>query len=146
MLLKPLLWDGSGKMCIQTNRTGKLYQSFWGELNLRENRISNHKIGNDWQLLTYTFGKENGRVVSKLFLDKNLITTGFPEYAKDIQMDGFLWGASRNGQTGRIRSNFDGRIDEISLWAKAFSEQEIKQEYHQGYPFYQSFAPELVQK
>jgi len=83
-------------------------------------------------------------VVSKLFLDKNLITTGFPEYAKDIQMDGFLWGASRNGQTGRIGSNFDGRIDEISLWAKAFSEQEIKQEYHQGYPFYQSFAPELV--
>ena len=146
MLLKPLLWDGSGKMCIRTNRTGKLYQSMWGELNLRENRISNHKIGNDWQLLTYTFGKENGRVVSKLYVNKNLITTGFPKYAKDIQMDGILWGSSRNGQTGRITSNFDGRIDEISLWAKAFSEQEIKQEYHQGYPFYQSFAPELVQK
>jgi len=146
MLLKPLLWDGSGKMCIRTNRTGKLYQSLWGELNLRENRISNHKIGNDWQLLTYTFGKENGRVVSKLYVNKNLITTGFPKYAKDIQMDGILWGSSRNGQTGRITSNFDGRIDEISLWAKAFSEQEIKQEYHQGYPFYQSFAAELVQK
>ena len=34
----------------------------------------------------------------------------------------------------------------ISLWSKAFSEQEIKQEYHLGYPFYQSFSSELVQK
>ena len=61
-------------------------------------------------------------------------------------MDGFLLGASRNEQIGKIVSNFDGRMDEISLWSKAFSEQEIKQEYHLGYPFYQSFSSELVQK
>jgi hypothetical protein len=146
MLFKPLLWDGSGKMCIHTNRRGTINQSMWGEENLRERRISNHKIVNDWQLLTYTFGKENGRVVSKLYLDKNLICTAYPEYTKHIQMDGLLLGTSRNGQIGKIVSNFDGRMDEISLWSKAFSEQEIKQEYHLGYPFYQSFSSELVQK
>lgn len=146
MLLKPLLWDTAGRICIRTNRNGKAYQQIWGELNLRENRITSQKVVNDWQLLTYTFGKENGRVVSKLYLNKNLITMAFPKYAKDIQMNGFLWGASRNGQTGKIASNFDGRIDELSLWAKALSEKDIEAEYHQGYPFYQSFTPELVQK
>ena len=104
------------------------------------------KIGKDWQLLTYTFGKENGRVASKLYLNKNLITTSFPKHVKVIQMDGFLWGASRNVQTGNIASNFDGGIDELSLWAKAFSKKDIEAEYHQGYPFYQSFSPNLVQK
>jgi hypothetical protein len=146
MLLKPLLWDTAGRMCIRTDRRGKPFQSIWGELNLRENRNTSQKVVNDWQLLTYTFGKENGRVVSKLYLNKNLITTAFPKYAKDIQMNGFLWGASRNGQTGKIGSNFDGRIDELSLWAKALSEKDIEAEYHQGYPFYLSFSPELVQK
>lgn len=146
MLLRPLFWDGSGKMCIYTNRSGKINQYMWGESNLRERRGRNQKIDHDWQLLTYTFGKENGRVVSKIYLNKSLIRTDFPKYAKHIQLDGFLLGASINEQSGIIKSNFDGGIDEFSLWAKAFSEQEIKQEYHQGYPFYQSFSSEVVQK
>lgn len=146
LLLKPLLWDIPGRMFIRTDRRGNPYQSLWGDLSVRKNRNTNHKIGKDWQLLTYTFGKENGRVASKLYLNKNLITTSFPKHVKEIQIDGFLWGASRNAQTGNIASNFDGGIDELSLWAKAFSKKYIEAEYHQGYPFYQSFSPELVQK
>ncbi len=146
LLIKPLLWDNPGRMSIRINRNGTPYQSLWGESSVRENRNPNYKIGNGWQLLTYTFGKENGRVVSKLYLDRNLINTAFPKHVKNIQMDGFFVGASRNVKSGQIFSSFDGRIDEVSLWAKAFSKKDIEAEYHQGYPFYQSFSPNLVQK
>ena len=113
---------------------------------LRENRFSNTRLTNDWQLISYTFGQENGRVVSKIYIDKGLISKAYPKFVKYIKLDELFFGASINGKTGVLKSNLDGRLDELSLWAKALSEKDIEAEYHQGYPFYQSFTTELVQK
>ena len=70
----------------------------------------------------------------------------YPKFVNYIKLDELLSGASINGKTGVLTSNLDGRLDELSLWSKTFSEKDIEAEYHQGYPFYQSFSPELVQK
>ena len=145
-LFRSVKWDGFGKIALRTNRVGKPFHSIWGETNLRENRYSKTRLTNDWQLISYTFGQENGRAVSKIYIDKGLISKAYPKFVKYIKLDELLFGASINGKTGVLKSNLDGRLDELSLWAKALSEKDIEAEYHQGYPFYQSFTPELVQK
>ncbi len=145
-LIRSVKWDGFGRIALRTNRVGKPFHFIWGETNLRESRHSNTRLSNYWQLISYTFGKENGRAVSKIYINKELVSMAYPKFVKYIKLDEFLFGAGINGKTGVLTSNVDGRVDELSLWAKAFSEKDIEAEYHQGYPFYQSFSPELVQK
>ena len=143
---RPLKWDGFGKVVLRTNRVGIPYQEMWGEPNLRYFRYSKTRLTNEWQLISYTWGKEDGQEVSKIYLDKELVSMAYPRFVKNMILEEFLFGATINEETGFLRSNFDGRLDELSLWAKVFSEKDIKSEYHQGYPFYKSFSPELVQK
>ena len=145
-LFRSVKWDGFGKIALRTNRVGKPFQSIWGVPHLREYRYSNTRLTNDWQMISYTFGKENGRAVSKIYINKELVSKAYAKFVKYIKFDDFLFGASIKIDTGILRSNLDGRVDELSLWAKAFSKKDIEAEYHQGYPFYQSFSPELVQK
>jgi hypothetical protein len=145
-LFRSAKWDEFGKISLRTNRVGKPFHSIWGETNLRENRYSKTRLTNDWQLISYTFGQENGRVVSQIYINKELVSKAYPKFVKYIKLDELLFGASINGKTGVLKSNLDGRLDELSLWSKTFSEKDIEAEYHQGYPFYQSFSPELVQK
>jgi hypothetical protein len=145
-LIRSVKWDGFGRISLRTNRVGKASQSIWGETNLRENRCSSTRLTNDWQLISYTFGKENGRAVSKIYINKELVSKAYPKFVKYLKFDEFLFGASINGKTGVLTSSIDGGADELSLWAKTFSEKDIEEEYNLGYPFYQSFSPELVQK
>ena len=135
-LIRPIAWGKLGQFSMEFSRAGEVEFYQWAENALQINRINNQKLGPQWQLLSYTFGKEKDGYKNKIFMNGNLLMEAKPTWTSKITMGEFTIGgffASRGISHGNLNCN----IDEILILKKRWSEKEVKQYFKSGFPYHQ---------
>jgi len=138
-LIRPNDWKKFGHFSLEFSRTGEIDFYQWAENTLQINRINNQILDPQWQLLSYTFGKEIEEYKSKIFIDGKLVMEAKPTWTSkiiigDCTIGGFLT------PTGISHGNLNCNIDEILILKRRWNEKEIKQYYKSGFPYYQMEA------
>ena len=72
---------------------------------------------------------------SKVFLNGNLIQEAMPHWTQHISLKQMLIGASKNMQ-GQFYNGLRFVLDELTIWKKTLTEQEIWNQYLDGLPIY----------
>jgi hypothetical protein len=134
-LVSPYKWEKFGNLSIDISRSGKISQHLWGETDLSVKTYGESKIEEGWNHIVYTFGKEEKEVQSKVFLNGNLIHEAMPHWTQHISLKQMLIGASKNMQ-GQFYNGLRFVLDELTIWKKTLTEQEIWNQYLDGLPIY----------
>ena len=134
-LVSPYKWEKFGNLSIDISRSGKISQHLWGETDLSVKTYGESKIEEGWNHIVYTFGKEEKEVQSKVFLNGKLVNEAMPQWTQHISLKQMLIGASKNMQ-GQFYNGLRFVLDELTIWKKTLTEQEIWNQYLDGLPIY----------
>jgi hypothetical protein len=134
-LVSPYKWEKFGNLSIDISRSGKISQHFWGEPDLSVKTYGESKIEEGWNHIVYTFGKEGKEVRSRVFLNGNMIQVALPNWTQHISLKQMLIGASKSKE-GMYYNDIGFVLDELSIWKKTLTEQEIWNQYLDGLPIY----------
>lgn len=141
-LILPNNWSKKfGQFSLEFSRAGEVEFHQWGETKLQINRIKNQKLGPQWQLLSYTFGKEKDGYKNKIFINGNLLMEVKPTWTSKINLGEFTIGGFLTSG-GKSHGNLNCNIDEILILKKRWSEKEVKQYFKSGFPYHQ-MQPDL---
>lgn len=134
-LIAPYKWEKFGNLSIDISRSGKISQHLWGETDLPIKTYAESKIEGGWHHIVYTFGKEGKEVRSRVFLNGNLIQEALPHWTQHISLKQMLIGARKNKE-GKYCNDIGFVLDELTIWKKTLTEQEIWNRYLDGLPIY----------
>ena len=134
-LVRPYRWEEFGNLSIEISRSGKISQFLWGETDLSPIKSSNSKIKEGWNHLVYTFGKKGKQLSSKVYLNADLVNEAIPKWTQFISLRNMIIGSSKNPQ-GQYLNGFRSVLDELIVWKKTLSENEIQEQYLNGLPLY----------
>jgi hypothetical protein len=148
-LIRPYRWKKFGNLSIEVTRSGKLKQFLWGEPHIQEFQPSKRKLTRDWNHIAYTFGKDDVKTVSRLFLNGKLYNEVSLKWTNSIDLKDTIIGCANN-KNGEYVNQFNAVLDKLVLFRKTLTKKEIKNFYRSGLPTYQfndltlaatSFAP-----
>jgi len=140
-LIRSYDWNGFGSFGIDIDRMGKTHEHQWGESRLETVRHGEQKLTQNWHLLTYTFGKDGSGFHSKLYIDGKLATHSQPTWTKSIRLGSLLMGGVK-----RFGFNLNCNIDEMLIIKKTWTEDQIRDYYQNGFPYYQVDADLLTRR
>jgi hypothetical protein len=129
-------WDEIGNLCIEFDRGGKPYLHQWGETFPNNYRFDNKRLSLGWQLVTYTFGREENDSKSKIYLNGNLVLESKTTWTNHISLSDFTIGGCVH-ESGPSSTNLNCNIDEMVITKKRWSEEEIREYFLDGFPYYQ---------
>ena len=134
-LIRPYHWEKFGNLSIVVTRSGKLKQFLWGESHIEEFQPSKRKLTRDWNHIAYTFGKVDEKTVSSLYLNGKLYNKLFPKWTNSVVLRNVIIGCLKNkrGYSNQINA----LLDELALWKKTLTEEEIANSYRSGLPTYE---------
>ena len=134
-LIRPYRWKKFGNLSIQVTRSGKLKQFLWGERHMEEFQPSKRKLTRDWNHIAYTFGKVDEKTVSSLYLNGKLYNKLLPKWTNSVVLRDVIIGClnSKHGYSNQ----FNAVLDELALWKKTLTEEEIANLYRSGLPTYE---------
>jgi len=135
-LIKSDYWNEIGNLCIEFSRGGKPYLHQWGEVSPSKFRFDNERLSSGWQLVTYTFGREENDSKSKIYIDGNLVFESKTKWTNYISLGDFTIGGCVN-ETGPSSANLNCKIDEMVISKNRWSEEDIREYFLDGFPFYQ---------
>ena len=144
-LIRPNDWNKFGHFSLEFSRSGTVSFDQWGETDMKIHTISNQSLGSTWQLVTYTFGKEESDSKSKIFIDGNLVMEARPTWTSKLTLGDCTIGGFLTNH-GESHGNLNCNIDEILILQKRWSEKEIKKYFRSGFPYYQLDPDLLVHK
>ena len=144
-LIRPNDWNKFGHFSFEFSRSGTVSFDQWGETDMKIHKISNQSLGSTWQLVTYTFGKEESDSKSKIFIDGNLVMEARPTWTSKLTLGDCTIGGFLTNH-GESHGNLNCNIDEILILQKRWSEKEIKKYFRSGFPYYQLDPDLLVHK
>ena len=136
-LIRPYRWEEFGNLSIEVTRSGKLKQFLWGELHIQESQPSTGKLTKDWNHIAYTFGKVDEKTVSSLYLNGQLYNEVSPNKTDSIDLQNMIIGCLYNKQ-GQYCNQFNAVLDELVLWKKTLTKEEIANLFRSGLPSYAS--------
>ena len=134
-LIRSYRWEKLGNLSIEITRSGKLKQFLWGEPHIQEFQSSKRKLFNEWNHIAYTFGKVDEKTVSSLYLNGKLYYEVFPNFTDSIDLRNVIIGCGNN-KYGEYLNQFNVVLDELVLWKKTLTKNEIKNFYRSGLPTY----------
>ena len=126
-------------MEIGQSTAGKIY-FYWQSASGVYKMLATTGTVNDgnWQFLTFT----RTSTTLKIYLngsETTVDTTGAGTIGDLVAEDGFAIGARNDGGGGTPRFFFNGSIDEVGIWSRALSSDEVSTLYNSGngltYPF-----------
>jgi hypothetical protein len=135
-LIRPYRWKKLGNLSIEVTRAGKLKQFLWGEPHIQELQPSKRKLSRDWNHIAYTFGKVGEKTVSSLYLNGKLYNEVFPNFTNSIVLRNVIIGCVNN-KYGKYLNQFNAVLDELVLFRKTLTKEEIEKFYHSGLPTYE---------
>ena len=135
-LIRPYRWKKLGNLSIEVTRAGKLKQFLWGEPHIQELQPSKRKLSRDWNHIAYTFGKVGEKTVSSLYLNGKLYNEVFPNFTNSIVLRNVIIGCVNN-KDGKYLNQFNAVLDELVLFRKTLTKEEIEKFYHSGLPTYE---------
>jgi hypothetical protein len=136
ILIRPYRWEKFGNLSIEVSRSGKLKQFLWGEPHIQEFQPSKGKLSEDWNHIAYTFGKVDEKTVSSLYLNGRLYNEVSPNFTGSIDLKNTIIGCLHNKQ-GQYVNQFNTVLDELVLWKKTLTKEEIANLYRSGLPTYE---------
>jgi hypothetical protein len=142
-LIRPYRWKKFGNLSIEVTRSGKLKQFLWGEPHIQEFQPSKRKLTRDWNHIAYTFGKDDVKTVSRLFLNGKLYNEASPKWTNSIDLKDTIIGCVNN-KNGQYLNQFNAVLDKLVLWKKTLTEEEIANLYRSGIPSYDLNNPTLI--
>ena len=134
-LIRSYRWEKLGNLSIEITRSGKLKQFLWGEPHIQEFQPSKRKLSKEWNHIAYTFGKVDEKTVSSLYLNGKLYYEVFPNFTDSIDLRNVIIGCGNN-KYGEYLNQFNVVLDELVLWKKTLTKNEIKNFYRSGLPTY----------
>ena len=134
-LVSPYKWEKFGNLSIDISRSGKISQHLWGETNLSVINYGDSKIQEGWNHIVYTFGKEENEVRGKVFLNGKLVNEAMPRWTQHISLKQMIIGASINNE-GHFYNGIRILLDELAIWKKTLTAEEIWHQYKNGLPIY----------
>jgi hypothetical protein len=134
-LIRPYRWEKFGNLSIHVTRSGKLKQFLWGEPHMEEFQPSKRKLTRDWNHIAYTFGKVDEKTVSSLYLNGKLYNKLLPKWTHSVVLRDVIIGCLNN-KHGYF-NQFNAVLDELALWKKTLTEEEIANLYRSGLPTYE---------
>jgi len=134
-LIRPYRWEKFGNLSIEFTRSGKLKQFLWGEPHIQEFQPSNSKLSKNWNHIAYTFGKVDEKTVSSLYLNGKLYNEVFPNFTDSVDLRNAIIGCTQK-KNGEYLNQFNAVLDELVLWKKTLTEEEIEKFYRSGLPTY----------
>jgi hypothetical protein len=132
-------WRKPGQFSLEFSRAGEIDFHQWAENTLQINKINNQRLEGQWQLLSFTFGKEKEGYKNKVFINGNLVMEAKPTWTSKINLGDCTIGGFLT-DTGESHGNLNCNIDEILILKRRWSEKEIKQYYKSGFPYHQMEA------
>jgi len=126
-------WEKFGNFSIEVTRSGKLKQFLWGESHIQEFQPSKGKLSEGWNHIAYTFGKVDEKMVSSLYLNGKLYNEVYPNWTDSIDLKNMIIGSVNNKQ-GQYVNQFNAVLDELVLWKKTLTKEEIGKFYRSGLP------------
>ena len=134
-LIRPYRWGNFGNLSIEVTRSGKLKQFLWGEPHIQEFQPSKSQLSKDWNHIAYTFGKVDEKTVSSLYLNGKLYNQVSPNRTDSIDLKNTIIGCAHT-KHGQYENQFNAVLDELVLWKKTLTKNEIKNFYRSGLPTY----------
>jgi len=134
-LIRSYRWEKLGNLSIEITRSGKLNQFLWGEPHIQQFESSKRKLSKEWNHIAYTFGKVDEKTVSSLYLNGKLYYEVFPNFTDSIDLRNVIIGCGNN-KYGEYLNQFNAVLDELVLWKKTLTKNEIKNFYRSGLPTY----------
>ena len=134
-LIRPYRWENFGNLSIEVTRSGKLKQFLWGEPHIQEFQPSKGQLSKDWNHIAYTFGKVDEKTVSSLYLNGKLYNQVLPNRTDSIDLKNTIIGCLHT-KHGQYENQFNAVLDELVLWKKTLTKNEIKNFYRSGLPTY----------
>ena len=141
-LVSPYKWEKFGNLSIDISRSGKINQHLWGERNLSVITYGDSKIQEGWNHIVYTFGREDEEVRSKVFLNGKLVNEAMPRWTQHISLKQMIIGASKNKE-GQFYNGLRFVLDELTIWKKTLSQNEIQEQYLNGLPLHDLSGQEM---
>jgi len=135
-LIRPYRWENFGNLSIEVTRSGKLKQFLWGEPHIQELQPSKGRLSKDWNHIAYTFGKVDEKTVSSLYLNGKLYNQVFPNFTDSVDLRNAIIGCTQK-KNGEYLNQFNAVLDELVLFKKTLTEEEIEKFYHSGLPTYE---------
>ena len=87
-------------------------------------------------MVTYTFGREENDSKSKIYIDGNLVFESKTKWTNYISLGDFTIGGCVN-ENGPSSANLNCKIDEMVISKNRWSEEDIREYFLDGFPFYQ---------
>jgi len=134
-LIRPYRWGNFGNLSIEVTRSGKLKQFLWGEPHIQEFQPSKGQLSKDWNHIAYTFGKVDEKTVSSLYLNGKLYNQVLPNRTDSIDLKNTIIGCLHT-KHGQYENQFNAVLDELVLWKKTLTKNEINNFYSSGLPTY----------
>ena len=134
-LVSPYKWEKFGNLSIDISRSGKISQHLWGEPNLSAITYGESKIQEGWNHIVYTFGREEQEVRSKIFLNGKMVNEAMPRWTQHISLKQMIIGACKNKE-GKYYNGLRFVLDELTIWKKTLTEEEIWNLFTKGIPIY----------
>ena len=134
-LIRPYKWKSFGNLSIEISRSGKIDQFFWGEANLQKTKTNDSRLSPGWNHIVYTFGKEKDQVLSKLYLNGEVVNVAKPKWTQSLSMQNTIIGCFHTKAHGYF-GGINGKLDELIIWKKTLDGHAIKKMFRSGLPMF----------
>ena len=86
-------------------------------------------------IISFTHSEKGKQLSSKVYLNADLVNEAIPKWTQFISLRNMIIGSSKNPQ-GQYLNGFRSVLDELIVWKKTLSENEIQEQYLNGLPLY----------